>query len=121
MMYIIEAIRDYDQVKSEHFTYLLTGMSSVQNPSPYLFAEVIVSGHFLLKWISDPHACMWGFSQLTPVEHKSLATKTRVSKAVYFQRKGNLSLMESGSFLGLCYIHLFCCVTGHVATKGKFA
>ena len=65
MRYIIEAIRDYDQVKPEHFTYLLTGMSSVQNPSPYLFAEVIVSVHFLLEWLSDLHACMCGFCQLT--------------------------------------------------------
>lgn len=121
MRYIIEAIRDYDQVKPEHMTYLLTGMSSVQNPSPYLFAEVIVSGHFLLKWFSYLRACMCGFSQLTPAEHKSLATKRRVTKAVYYWRNRNLNLTVSCWFLGLYYIHLLCCVTGPPATKGKFA
>ena len=111
MRYIIEAIRDYDQVKPEHMTYLLIGMSSVQNPSPYLFAEVIVSGHFLLKWFSYLRACMCGFSQLTPAEHKSLATKRRVTKAVYYWRnrnlKSNSKLLISRfilhTFILLCY------------------
>ena len=44
MRYIIEVIRDYDQVvKSEHVPKLLSGINAVQKPSPYLFTELVVS------------------------------------------------------------------------------
>jgi len=43
MRYIIEAIRDYDQVKPEHVSVLLSGMSALRKPTPSLFNEVVVS------------------------------------------------------------------------------
>ena len=46
MQYVIEAIRDYDQVQPEDVTALLSGMSAVRKPSPMLFNEVLVSMYF---------------------------------------------------------------------------
>ena len=46
MQYVIEAIRDYDQVQPEDVTALLSGMSAVRKPSPMLFVEVLVSMYF---------------------------------------------------------------------------
>lgn len=46
MQYVIEAIRDYDQVQPEDVTALLSGMSAVRKPSPMLFIEVLVSLYF---------------------------------------------------------------------------
>lgn len=46
MQYVVEAIRDYDQVQPEDVTALLSGMSAVRKPSPMLFIEVLVSMYF---------------------------------------------------------------------------
>ena len=49
LTYIIEAIRDYDEVKTEHMAYLLNGISAARNAASYLFDQVIVSNFVFLN------------------------------------------------------------------------
>lgn len=72
LRYIIEAIRDYNQVKPEHMAYLLNGISAARNPAPYLFDEMIVSDFSFFLYLNREDFFIAPWSSSTALTLKNL-------------------------------------------------
>lgn len=72
LRYIIEAIRDYNQVKAEHMAYLLNGISAARNPAPYLFDEMIVSDFSFFLYLNREDFFIAPWSSSTALTLKNL-------------------------------------------------